>query len=43
MLNINIKSEEVLKFLKIVAAPLLVQPSPNRPKQDPKYLVRLSL
>jgi hypothetical protein len=43
MLNINIKSEEVLKILKIVGC---FPPDPDLFKQvktGPKYLVRLSL
>jgi hypothetical protein len=43
MLNINIKSEEVMKILKIICGS---PPGPDlskQPKQDPKYLVRLSL
>jgi hypothetical protein len=43
MLNINIKAEGVLNFKKSSAASLLFQTYPNRPKQDAKYLVRLSL
>jgi hypothetical protein len=43
MLNINIKSEEVLKILKIIGGS---PPDPDLFKQaktGPKYLVRLSL
>jgi hypothetical protein len=44
MLNVNIKSEEILKILKNhQRLPPLVQTYPNRPKQLAKYLVRLSL
>jgi hypothetical protein len=38
LLNINIKSEEVSKILKIIAVDLFKQA-----KTGPKYLVRLSL
>jgi hypothetical protein len=40
MLIINIKSEEVLKIFKIVSGS---PPGWDLSKQDPKYLVRLSL
>jgi hypothetical protein len=43
MLNINIKSEEVSKMLKIISGSLLDVDLFKQAKTGPKYLVRLSL
>jgi hypothetical protein len=43
MLNINIKSEEALKILKIISGSPPVPDLFKQAKTEPKYLVRLSL